>query len=139
MGDGTRYRDQQVIHSYLDLQEHWVYLNVTTANGCTGSDSLLLRPPANLNFPNAFTPDGDGHNDLFGAVGHSITEFELEIFNRWGERIFHSDSPYRWWDGTYNGTQVQTGVYVYKYQAAGHYFPVIEGFGHVTLLRGDLD
>jgi gliding motility-associated-like protein len=139
MGDGTLYRDREVHHSYGDLDDHWVFLQVTTPNGCMATDSLLLLPPANVSFPNAFTPDGDGFNDLFGAVGHSIEKFELEVFNRWGELIFHSDSPEQWWDGTYNGTPVQTGVYVYRYTAAGRHFPVTTGFGHVTLLRGDVE
>lgn len=139
MGDGTRYREAQITHSYVDLEEHWVHLTITTASGCIAVDSVLLTTPANIHFPNAFTPDGDGFNDLFGSVGHSITEFELEIFNRWGELIFRTDDPDRWWDGTYKGTPVQTGVYVYKFSAAGHYFPATEGFGHVTLLRGDLE
>jgi gliding motility-associated-like protein len=140
MGDGTRYRGPEVVHSYMDLEEHWVTLNITTPNGCTGMDSLLLRPPAHVYFPNAFTPDGDGINDLFGPVGHYITHMELEIFDRWGNLIFVSNSMDNWWDGTIGGsTRAPTGVYVYKYRVEGHYFPSKEGYGHVTLLGGSLD
>jgi gliding motility-associated-like protein len=137
MGDGTRYRTPDVVHSYLDLEEHWVTLEVRTIHGCTGIDSVLLRPPAHIYFPNAFTPDGDGVNDTWGAVGHYIEEFRVELFNRWGELIFTSTDMDIPWDGKANGSgDAQTGVYVYKYRAAGHLFPAIEGFGHVTLLRG---
>jgi gliding motility-associated-like protein len=137
MGDGTGYRTPDVVHSYLDLEEHWVTLEVRTIHGCTGIDSVLLRPPAHIYFPNAFTPDGDGVNDTWGAVGHYIEEFRVELFNRWGELIFTSTDMDILWDGKVNGSgDAQTGVYVYKYRAAGHLFPAIEGFGHVTLLRG---
>ncbi len=113
---------------------------ITTPNGCEGIDSVLIRPPAHIYFPNAFTPDGDGRNDLFGPVGHYITEFEMLIFDRWGNQVFISDDIDRLWDGTVNGSgMAPTGVYVYKYKVAGHYFPAMEGFGHVTLLGGSQD
>ena len=140
MGDGTRYRGPEVVHSYMDLDEHWVTLEIATPNGCEGKDSVLLRPPAHLYFPNAFTPDGDGHNDLFGPVGHYIEEFEMQVFDRWGKPVFITTSPDDWWDGSVNGSGLaQTGVYVYKYKAVGHYFPAVEGYGHVTLLQGSQD
>lgn len=140
MGDGTRYRSEHVYHSYMDLEDHWASLRITTANGCVGRDSVLLKPPAHIYFPNAFTPDGDGWNDLFGPVGHDIDEFEMTIFNRWGEAIFTTTSMDDLWSGTVNGGDMATtGVYVYKYRATGLYFPSMEGYGHVTLLKGTQD
>lgn len=140
MGDGTRYRSEHVYHSYMDLEDHWASLRITTANGCVGRDSVLLKPPAHIYFPNAFTPDGDGWNDLFGPVGHDIDEFEMTIFNRWGEAIFTTTSMDDLWSGTVNGGDMATtGVYVYKYRATGLYFPSTEGYGHVTLLKGTQD
>ena len=137
LGDGTRARGEQLAHSYLDLDEHWVHLSINTVNGCEAVDSMLLRPPAHLYFPNAFTPDGDGHNDKFGPIGHSIDQFELMVFDRWGEQIFQSDDANVLWDGTVDGEIAATGVYVYRYKATGHHFPTVEGFGHVTLLAGE--
>ncbi len=137
MGDGTRYRTPDVVHHYLDLEEHWVVLEARTIHGCTGIDSVLLQPPAHIYFPNAFTPDGDGINETWGAVGHYIEEFEVQVFDRWGELIWSATDIRKPWDGRVNGAgDAQTGVYVYKYRAVGHLFPAIEGFGHVTLLRG---
>lgn len=140
MGDGTRYRGPEVTHSYLDLEEHWVALYITTPNGCPGIDSVLLKPPAHIYFPNAFTPDGDGVNDFFGPVGHYITEFEMSIFDRWGNEVFRTMDMTIMWDGRVGGAGIaQTGVYVYKYKATGHYFPAVEGYGHVTLLKGSVE
>ncbi len=66
--------------------------------------------------PNAFTPDGDGFNDEFYPVtiAHFIAEYRLEIFNRWGELIFESHDLDKKWDGTFDGTMVQQGVYNWK-------------------------
>ena len=140
MGDGARYRQEHVYHSYLDLEDHWVTLRVTTESGCTAEDSVLLQPPAHLYFPNAFTPDGDGRNDFFGPVGHAIDSFEMTVFDRWGEEVYYTDKVDVPWNGEVNGSGVgTTGVYVYKYRATGRYFPATEGIGHVTLLKGTQD
>jgi gliding motility-associated-like protein len=141
MGDGTLYRGDEVVHSYMTVdQDFWVQLRITTNNGCAASDSVLLKPPAHIYFPNAFTPDGDGLNEGFGPVGHAIDEFEMTIFNRWGEVVYTTTSVDKPWTGDVNGgSPATTGVYVYKYRATGHYFPATEGYGHVTLLKGTLD
>ncbi|MBX2978131.1 MAG: choice-of-anchor L domain-containing protein [Flavobacteriales bacterium] len=140
MGDGTMYRGNEVVHSYLNLEDHWVTLSITTPNGCAAVDSVKLEAPAHLYFPNAFSPDGDGVNDFFGPVGHSISEFEMSIFDRWGMEVFRTTDMQVMWDGRVNGSgTAKTDVYVYKYRAVGHYFPAIEGFGHVTLLKGTVD
>jgi len=142
MGDdeGTVYRGHEVYHSYVDLEDHWVTLHIVTPNGCPGVDSVLLRAPAHIYFPNAFTPDGDGVNDLFGPSGHDISEFDMKIFDRWGELIFSTTNPNMLWDGSVNGSgMAMTGVYVYTYRAVGHYFPAQEGVGHVTLIKGSQD
>ena len=140
MGDGTRYRGEEVVHSYLDLEEHWVYLDIVTPNGCIGEDSVLLRPPAHIYFPNAFTPDGDGINDVFGPVGHYIEDFEMTIFDRWGNEVFTTRDMSIPWDGRVRGSdRMVNGVYVFKYKAVGHLFPAVEGYGHVTLIAGSQD
>lgn len=136
-GDGFKSRANEVGHSFTDLEDHWVYLKVVTPNGCTARDSVLLTAPAHIYFPNAFTPDGDGVNETFGPVGHSIDEFHMVVFNRWGELLYSTEDLLKPWDGKVNGGKVaNTGVYVYKYRAAGHYFPATEGYGSVTLIRG---
>ncbi|MBL7952591.1 MAG: choice-of-anchor L domain-containing protein [Flavobacteriales bacterium] len=140
MGDGTLYRTNEAYHSYLNLEDHWVTLSITTFNGCVGTDSVELKVPAHIYFPSAFTPDGDGINETFGPVGHYIDEFEMIIFDRWGEAIYSTDNMAFPWKGDVNGgDEATTGVYVYKYKAKGHYFPAVEGYGSVTLLKGTQD
>jgi gliding motility-associated-like protein len=140
MGDGNILRGPEIYHNYYDLDDHLVTLRIVTPNGCVGIDSLELRVPATVFFPNAFTPDGDGHNDVFMPVGEHITEFEMYVFDRWGRQIFMTTSLDNPWDGSINGSdRAPTGVYVYKYRVAGHYFAPAEGYGQVTLIDGSIE
>jgi gliding motility-associated-like protein len=81
------------------------------------SNTAELLNPSTSYFPNAFTPDQDGSNDKFGAVGINVEKYELKIFNRWGELLFESNNITHKWDGTHNGTAVAVGVYVYTFFA----------------------
>jgi gliding motility-associated-like protein len=62
--------------------------------------------------PNAFTPNGDGLNDVFLAFGIGVKSFYMEVVDRWGEKIFESDSMDQGWDGTYSNHFVHDGIYV---------------------------
>lgn len=137
LGDGTFVKATSTTHSYEDLEDHWVTLHTISAEGCKAMDSLLIKPPGTLFFPNAFTPDGDGINDDFGPVQSSVIEFHITIFDRWGHVVYDSDDINHRWNGTVNGGDPATsGVYVYKYRAKGHYYEANEKYGFVTLLRG---
>jgi gliding motility-associated-like protein len=81
------------------------------------SNTAELLKPSTLYLPNAFTPDRDGSNDTFGAVGINVEKYELKIFNRWGELLFESNDINHKWDGTHKGSLVQDGVYVYTFYA----------------------
>jgi len=86
--------------------------------------------------PSAFTPNGDGINDAFGVKARNITEFNLRIFNRWGELVFESDDINTYWDGTFKGELIaNTDVFVYTVQARGVNGLIIpESSGTVTLV-----
>jgi len=83
------------------------------------SNEAEIIPAAVLYIPNAFTPNGDGLNDTFGAVGEGITEYDMQIFNRWGNLIFESNEIKIRWDGYYHNEMAPLGVYVYKISAKG--------------------
>lgn len=92
-------------------------------NGCAGYDSVtvMVEKMGDLlfNIPNAFTPNNDGHNDCFGAGRYAalISTMEIDIYNRWGIRLFHATSPSACWDGTYNGKPQEPGGYPYIIKA----------------------
>lgn len=135
LGDGERSRAPWLEHSYLDLEEHWITLMVGTVNGCIDTTRMLYQPAAHIYIPNAFTPDGDGVNEVFGPVGHDIESLDLMIFDRWGELIYRSDRMDRLWDGSIDGAPAQAGVYVYKVRVKGRRMGPVERYGHVTLVR----
>lgn len=83
------------------------------------SNETVIIPSMTLYIPNTFTPNGDGINDTFGINGEAVKEFNLVIYNRWGDLIFQSDQFDKRWDGTYKGKKVPCGSYVYKVMASG--------------------
>jgi gliding motility-associated-like protein len=90
-------------------------LSVTNQAGCVGLDSVVVKNtclPA-IYVPNAFTPNGDGLNDMFFAQGVRIDRFKLSIFDRWGMLLFTSDDIQKGWDGTHLNVPLPQGVYVY--------------------------
>jgi len=97
-------------------------LTLTDNFNCTATDTILVTviDPADLEckafLPNAFTPNGDGRNDLFGIDNPAaITDFiSLEIYDRWGNRMFFTENPFLRWDGSYNGQPVNPGVMLFK-------------------------
>jgi gliding motility-associated-like protein len=90
-------------------------LTYTDPNGCSSSDNITLYvlPVSQVFFPNAFTPNGDGNNDIYYSYGGSIKYITLTIFNRWGEKVFDSNNQFVGWDGNYKGKPQPPGVYVY--------------------------
>ncbi|PIQ47696.1 MAG: hypothetical protein COW03_14060 [Cytophagales bacterium CG12_big_fil_rev_8_21_14_0_65_40_12] len=69
---------------------------------------------ANAQYPNAFSPNGDGVNDTFKATQGRFVEFSMVIYNRWGVIIFSTTDPEIGWDGTTNGQEASPGAYVYQ-------------------------
>lgn len=105
-------------------------------NGCSASDVVHIFYNAIIYVPNTFTPDNNGTNETFFALGVNIKDFRLEIFNRWGELIYSGDALAQMWDGTYAGMPSPDGVYTWKIE----YGEILTGerhqiVGHVNLLR----
>jgi gliding motility-associated-like protein len=119
-------------------EDTYYILTTTDANGCTNSDTVNITVTDfyGLFVPNAFTPTGTiGSNDFFMAKGYGIKEFQMMIFNRWGEKIFETNDLYTGWDGTYKGKIVAQDVYVYKIFAIPISGNEIQRIGSVTVVR----
>jgi gliding motility-associated-like protein len=78
------------------------------------SNSITLIKEPNLSYPTAFTPNGDGKNDVFKVFGQFTAAVEFKIFNRWGELLFITDDLDKGWDGTYRGSAMPEGTYVFR-------------------------
>jgi gliding motility-associated-like protein len=98
-------------------------VTVTGTNGCSGRDSITVETDyttalSKYPVPSAFTPDNDGHNDCFGLkYWGSVLSLEMEVMNRWGQRLFISRAPNDCWDGTFKGTPQPAGAYIYQIRA----------------------
>lgn len=138
LGDGTTSQIANPVHRYTSVGTFTVTLIVNNSYNCpdTATDIIIIRPEFTFYVPNAFTPDGDGINDTFFGKGEYIEDFEMYIFNRWGENIFTSTNVNYAWDGTYRSEQAKPDVYVYKIKVKDsitgdyHFYE-----GHVTLVK----
>jgi len=117
-GDGNHSQLQNPHHSYAQTGIYTVKLVTLNYGGCIDSiiKSVEVKPEFTFYIPNTFTPNGDNTNDVFNGKGIEITEFEMLIFDRWGNNIFQSHDLNDGWDGRANGgTEIaQQDVYVYE-------------------------
>jgi gliding motility-associated-like protein len=97
---------------------------VTAGNGyCSVIDSITFTRecPFSLYVPSAFTPNNDGNNDVFMAKGENVFDYELAVYNRWGERFFTSNDINKGWDGKNDlGKESPIDVYVYYLKYSSH-------------------
>jgi gliding motility-associated-like protein len=110
-------------------------VSYTDDNGCTASDIVRIFFDGILYVPNTFTPGEDGFNRVFQAIGGNITDFEMQIFNRWGELVRTLHTMDESWDGTYDSKPCPDGTYVWKiaYKDLSGNRKLLTG--HVNLLR----
>ena len=114
---------------------------VTDEFGCTRTDTVLvfvrdvICEDPYVFVPNAFSPNGDGKNDILYVRGEIIQEVVFKVYDRWGEKVFETTDLSHGWDGTFRGQPCEPGVYDYHLQVTclgmKRYFKK----GNVTLLR----
>lgn len=132
---------QNPFHEFRDTGVVQVMMVAYHENGCadTAYASLDIEPQVRFFMPNAFTPNDDSKNDMFRGVGvvDGIQNFTMQIWNRWGELVFETDSPTGAWNGRKfnSGEELPTGVYVYVVNYIGPRDGKVELSGFATLLR----
>lgn len=115
----------------------------TDVYGCTATDELTIYVDTDIDYniyvPNAFSPNGDGINDVFNILGNGIARVRiLSIYDRWGNIIFRSEPAVagaNGWDGTYNGRELNIGVYVWVAEVELLDGNVVLRSGNVTLVK----
>lgn len=106
--------------------------------GCQGDTTVTIfvqQLCGELFVPTIFSPNADGSNDQHCVLGGCLTNFEFSIYNRWGERVFESNSQSACWDGMFRGKPAQTGVYVYKLKAVLIDGTEVKESGNINLVR----
>jgi len=116
-GDGYFSNLINPYHNYTDTGYFHIILIVETEHGCKDTADAFVRVKDiyTIYIPNAFTPDGDGLNEVFLPLTQNLdpNQYMMRIFDRWGQMLFETTDINRGWDGTYNGNPCWTGTYVY--------------------------
>lgn len=130
------YSNQPVVYGRIDFTDY-VTLEVTDEYGCMNKDSVRIKTKSccQLTFPSAFSPNGDGRNDMFHVLtpgNHDIKTFK--VVNRWGQVVFETSDERKGWDGNFRGEPADLGTYTYyiNYRCNGK---LTNQQGEVTLVR----
>lgn len=138
-GDGFSSNDENVNYRFRDTGTFEVQLVASNKFGCVDTSSVSIRINDVFYFyvPNAFSPNSDGINDVFHLQYRGINEFNLVIFNRWGEVLWQTNNPEENWDGKYQGEIVEQGVYFYSISGSNSFGAAFGDKGTLTILPGD--
>jgi|GEM_PF-1158580 len=120
-GDGEGSDESEPQHSYDLVNSYEFCLTVTSEVGsCVSApicDNLQTETNARIDIPSAFSPNGDGVNDLLQIEGKGVQSFEMRVYNRWGEEVFRAIDMADAWDGTFRGKPQEVDVFLYTLEA----------------------
>ena len=128
---------------YSDSMRYTVIV-ILDSTGCADTAHLNIgidNCKSYIDGPDAFSPNDDGTNDHYTLFASKIAEYDLRIYNRWGELVFEDthladlNDMSKGWDGTYHGKPQEVGVFVYYITAIDDYHNKINKKGNITLLR----
>lgn len=124
------------LNNQSDLEYNFL-IRAATQDGAFESLSNIVnyRRNAGVFVPDAFTPNGDGFNDILEAKSEQLQSFNMSVMNRWGVVVFHSDDIAKGWDGTVSGTNAPVGYYYYKMTFVDDINQTVEKSGTFMLLR----
>ena len=124
--------EEETEYTFTEAGSHRIVLYATFINGTDtvaytkdywqdAQPITIQISESKLEMPNAFSPNGDGINDVYRAKSNyqSIVEFDAYIFNRWGQKLYEWHDPAGGWDGKFNGKDVKQGVYFVLVKAKG--------------------
>ncbi len=150
-GDTATSTELEPIHKYTELGNYNVKLQAWSVYNCyadsTATNTIMVEGQGKIEFPNAFNPNeggsnggvynttNDTENQVFHPFSEGVIEYTLEIYDRWGEKLFETTDPLIGWDGYYKGKICKSDVYIWK--AKGKYTNglTFDKAGDVTLLR----
>ena len=117
---GTKVNHKFSILSQYNIRAIIKKLNGTDTlylNGLTIVNCIETLKCGEVFVPNAFSPNGDGENDVLKVYGNCISELVFAIFNRWGEQVFSATQTTQKWDGTFKGQEINNAVFYYRLSA----------------------
>jgi gliding motility-associated-like protein len=126
----------EVNFRFMDTGDAQIRLFSVNTLGCRDTATKIINvKEEQLFFPNAFTPNGDGVNDIFRPGGMGIRTYRMEIYDRWGKLIFQTTDMNHGWDGTLGGQPLPSDTYIYQCDARGHSGQLYTYTGNITILR----
>jgi gliding motility-associated-like protein len=135
-GDGATSSDTSPSNSYVDPGIYTITLTVENGNCSDFTESILkVDPIFSFYIPSGFTPDNNRKNEVFSGLGEGYTDYQMMIYNRWGELLFYSGDDQLGWDGTHNGQECPAGVYIYQFLLRDWFDRERSYEGGVTLVR----
>ncbi|MCQ2976019.1 MAG: PKD domain-containing protein [Bacteroidales bacterium] len=141
-GDGKKSEEKNPTHLYEFGGTFTISLIVTTQNSCSDTSIVpnaitIIKNPIVV-FPNAFTPNGDGINDVFKPIHGDIANYKIVILDKKGAIMYRGTDIDEGWDGTRNGKPCPNGVYVYKANIVLRDKSFYEQTGYIVLLKIDV-
>ncbi len=139
-GDGTGSSFPFEKHIYKEYGDYLIEQIVTNKYGCNDTLSRLVKILPEFRFwaPNAFTPDENLLNDQFMPIAIGVINYNFEIFDRWGEKLFKTNDPKQGWNGFYRGQKCKQDVFAWRITFKNVVTEKEEvHYGHVSLLRNE--
>ncbi|MDA9563746.1 gliding motility-associated C-terminal domain-containing protein [Flavobacteriales bacterium] len=135
-GDDVISTDQNPSHEYDEIGTYTVMLVAEDEFGCVDTVYSDVTVGENVILPIVFSPNGDGINDVFVGSSVGTVNYDLTIYNRWGEIVFESEATKAEWTGhTFGGQECLPGTYFYTLTASGVSGEDYSRNGYVTLVR----
>ncbi|MES2680671.1 MAG: gliding motility-associated C-terminal domain-containing protein [Bacteroidota bacterium] len=133
--DSIPVREKDPAHTFSAPSIFPVVLIVKNNWGChdTVIKAISVDDEINLFVPNAFTPNADGLNDVFQPKGTNVVLYNLEVFDRWGQKLFNTHDFYKAWDGTFKGELCKMDTYIWIIRIIGKTGKPRKYQGHVTM------
>lgn len=135
--NGPTFYTRNATYNFDEPGIYPIVLEVEDVHGCKDTVVKTVKVDAEFTFyvPNAFTPNNDDRNDIFLPIVRGVKFYNLQVFDRWGERVFMTSDLNNGWDGSFKGKTCQDGTYVWKIQVS-----TISGdekfrTGHILLYR----
>ncbi len=139
-GDGTESYFPFEKHIYSDYGDYLIEQIVTNKYGCTDTLGQVVKILPEFRFwaPNAFTPDENQLNDSFMPIAIGVKNYDFEIFNRWGEKLFKTNDPKQGWNGKYRGQPCKQDIYAWRITFKNVVTEKDEvHYGHLSLLNNE--
>ncbi|MBS1634476.1 MAG: PKD domain-containing protein [Bacteroidetes bacterium] len=135
-GDNTTLGSTDPSHAYSQPGTYTVVLVADNGLGCSDTASYVFTiNTTGYTVPTGFTPNGDGLNDYFYVMGGPFDEYDLHVFNEWGNEVFSSGLQSNKWDGTFKLTDQPSGTYIYVFNGKTADGQIIKLKGEVNIIR----